>query len=80
MRFCPLQEYADKVRRAMKEDALGERLQIEFNSELVGGYYLELLPHLDLIRSIGDPLGTMRYGKVKFDEDMISTKVSYRVR
>lgn len=34
-----LQEYADKVRKALKEDELGERLQIEFNSEQVG--YLE---------------------------------------
>ena len=38
---CPhLQEYADKVRKALREDELGERLQIEFNSEHAAGWGL----------------------------------------
>lgn len=36
-----MQEYADQVRKALKADELGERLQIEFNSELVGGHCLD---------------------------------------
>ena len=56
----------------MQNDVLGERLQVEFLSEL-GNCNCTVFNVFNI--SIEDPLGTMRNCKVKFDDDIIPSKV-----